>query len=312
MLTEQQLKERLKFVTGSDSGVICGVNKKPSGEFYKTRLQLWQEKTGRVVAEDIGHLNHIKFGNFFEQGVADWFCAETGKIAHSHPVMLVHKSHSWMAGNIDFKVVGENAILECKTAYKDDEKWGESATDDIPLHYLTQVAHYCAVGGFDRAYIAVVFAMTRDMRWYVYERNPEFEAKLIAREKDFWENNVLADVPPEPVNTKDIMAIYKEAKATPVMADDNIYSAIIELREVKREIDLLEDRETALKEMIQLHMLDADTLVDENGIRLATWKYTKPIAANDLKKLETKFPDVYAACRTTGKAQRRFVMDKVK
>lgn len=308
MLTQEQLDERLKFVTGSDAAVICGLNKSPSGEFYKTKVQLWLEKTGRAVAEDIGHLNHIKFGNFFEQGVADWFQDATGKIVHKHPAMLVHKSHPWMAGNIDFKVVGENAILECKTAYKPGEEWGDGE-NVIPPHYLMQVAHYCAVGNFDRAYIAVVFAITREMRWYVYERNTFLEGKLITREKDFWENNVLADVQPPIESAQDILTLYKETNANPIIADKEISHAVSEYDFYSEQIKDLEAMKKRAKEKVQLYMLDADTLVDKSGKILAKWSYIKGATRIDNNILKTEFPDVHAKCLKTGEPQRRFKVE---
>ncbi len=303
------LAARLKFVTGSDSAVICGLSP------FKTKLQLWQEKTGRVVAEDIGHLSHIKFGNFFERGVADWFEADSGKkIDFDNPLqgkLLVHPSIGFMAGTLDYRILNENAILECKTALSDDA-WGESGTDAIPPYYLMQVAHYCAVGNFDRAYIAVVFAQKREMRWYVYDRNLELETKLIARERDFWEKHVLADVCPEPVNAKDVMALYKETSAIPVIATKDILSKVRELVQLQADVTAANDNVEALKEQIQLHMLDADTLIDEFGNKLATWKFSKPVSSNNLKKLETEFPEVYAACRIKNDPRRSFVTNKRK
>lgn len=301
MLTQEQLAERLSYVTGSDAAVICGFSP------YKTKVQLWMEKTGRAVQEDIGHLNHIKFGNFFERGVADWFMHETGKIVLSDKTnkMLVHKSHPWMAGNIDFEMMGSNAILECKTAFK-DEGWGEPGTDQIPPHYLMQVAHYCAVGSFSCAYIAVVFAMTREMRWYKYERNLALEGKLITREKEFWEKHVLADVCPEPVNAQDILTIYKETNSNPIIADKEIAHMVEEYAFYSEQCKQLEKMKQNAKEKIQLYMLDADTLVDNSGKILAQWKYTKPINRFDTTAFKKAHPDAYQTFCTQGEPQRRF------
>jgi len=300
MLTQEQLEQRLKFVTGSDASVICGMSP------YKTKLQLWMEKTGQVVAEDIGHLNHIKFGNFFERGVADWFESETGKkIITPAADMLVHKSFSWMAGNIDFKIKDENAILECKTAFRDGG-WGANGDNTIPPHYLLQVAHYCAVGNFDKAYIAVVFAMTREMRWYQYDRNLTLEGKLITREKDFWGNHVLANVCPKPQTAQDILALYKETNATPIIADNEIVQLTQAYRTVCEAIKSNVEAKEIIKEKIQMYMRDADTLIDNSGTILASWKYTKPIQGFDKNILRRENPEIYEKFMLMGDPQRRF------
>lgn len=302
MLTQEQINERLKYITGSDAAVICGLSP------FKTKLQLWMEKTGRIVQEDIGHLNHIKFGNFFEQGVADWFAQDANKVITKEPNLLVHKSLHWMAGNIDFKVEGENAILECKTAFN-DEGWG-SGENIIPIYYLMQVAHYCAVGDFDKAYIAVVFAAKREMRWYRYDRNLELEAKLIAREQEFWINNVLSDIAPEPQNEKDILLLYKETKADPIIANNDILLKLQDINQIKNQIALLEPVLKNYEEELRLFMKDHDTLIDESGQILATWKYTKPINRFNAKKLKEDNEKLWNKYLGKEDPQRRLVIRK--
>ncbi len=223
MLTNEQLEQRLSCITGSDAAVICGISP------YKTRLQLWMEKTRRVEADDISGLNHIKFGNYMEQGVARWFEDDSGKaIDYSGTPMITHKSLPWMAGTIDFLITGENSILECKTAYR-DTGWG-NGENIIPPYYLMQVAHYCAVGNFEKAYIAVVFSSTREMRWYVYDRNQTLEDRIINMERDFWVNYVQADKSPDPVCESDLLLLYKSTKQDPIIATDDVWGYVEKLK----------------------------------------------------------------------------------
>lgn len=298
MLTQEQLLERLGYVTGSDAAVICG--KSP----YNTPLQLWMEKTGRMVPHDISDKNHIKFGNYMEDGVAKWFEAESGKrLMPPNIGGFIHsKENPWMAGNIDRLLADENAILECKTALLDDQ-WEE---DTIPVHYLLQVAHYCAVGNYDRAYIAVVFSQKREMRWYTYERNLALEAKLIEKERHFWFENVQKDIAPEATNSDDILAFFKETTSTPVVAIDEIEESIARLVDANENIKVWEEIANALKENMKLFMRDADTLTDNSGKILATWKYTKPIKGFDKNALKKEMPDIYDKFVIEGDKQRRF------
>lgn len=299
MLTEQQLQERRHYLGGSDSAIVCGYSP------FKTPLALWMEKTGRIEPDDLSGLDHIKFGNYFEDGVAQWFAAESGKalVTGSQPT-LFHKDYPWMAANIDRFILGENAILECKTAFNDDD-WG-NGENKIPMHYLLQVAHYCAVGNFDRAYIAVVFATKRQMRYYVYDRDLNLENKLIARLKQFWEEYVLKDEAPPAVNEQDVLLLHKETLDAPIMATDVIEGLLATYQNAQASLKYSKDVMQETKDKIALYMQNHETLIDNHGKVLATWRYTKPRRETDLKKLEAEYPQAYEACRKTGAPQRRF------
>jgi putative phage-type endonuclease len=285
MLTKEQLVERLSYVTGSDAATICGLNP------WKTAVQLWLEKTGRSEQDDISEANHIKFGNYMEDGVAKWFEAESGKTVVKEPAMLIHPKHDWMAGNIDFKVVGENAILECKTALKTDG-WGDGE-NIIPEQYLLQAAHYCAVGNFDKCYIGVVFSMTREFRWYVYDRNEILEQKLIKAEYEFWHNCVLADTAPIAKTEADVLVLCKRTTDNPITATPQIATTVYSLRTVKDKIDQLKDEEQLYRDSIATFMIEHEVLIDIDGSLLVTWKQTKPIEGFDKAKFKKEHPELY-------------------
>ena len=304
MLSQEMLAARLLCVTGSDAAVICGLSP------YKTPYQLWEEKTGRKVQEDISDKNYIKFGNYFEDGVAAWFEADSGKkLKLKASKMLTHSSVDYIAGNVDFEIDGENAILECKTALS-DEGWG-NAENIIPPYYLMQVAHYCAVGNYDKAYIAVVFAQKREMRWYEYERNLELEEKLLAREKAFWES-VQNDIAPEPINVDDLMQMYKAADTTPIVATGEISTKLDLLKDVNNKLKMLELQKETLRKEIALYMQAHDTLVDAKGSVIATWKFTKVPQRFDSKAFESENKELYKKYVRDGYSQRRFLIKGVK
>jgi len=74
-LTEKQLADRLKYVTGSDAAVILGLSP------WKGIVQLYQEKTGYIEQEDMSDKPWIKAGNYLEPVIRQWFQDETGKRA---------------------------------------------------------------------------------------------------------------------------------------------------------------------------------------------------------------------------------------
>lgn len=293
---------RLEYLGGSDAAAICGLSK------WKTKLTLWMEKTERIPLEDISNENHIKFGNYMEDGVAKWFQDESGKVVVNEDNFIRHPEYPWLAGNVDRRILGENAILECKTALNDDG-WGDGE-NIVPPYYLMQVAHYCAVGNFDRAYIAVVFAAKREMRWYVYERNMGLEQKLIAREKEFWEVNIKGDVAPEPVNEEDILALYKAAKHDPIVATHEMLEKLQHMKDLSVTAKLAENQFDALKEQVQLHMLDHDTLLAPGGgPPIATWNFNKTNNYFDKDSFEKDHPDLYNSyIKSREKPKRQFLI----
>ena len=103
------LKERQAGIGGSDVGAILGVNK------YKTAFQVYIEKT-ETISEVKEQSEAAYWGDQFEDIVAKEFEKRTGKKVRRDRKHYKNSEYPFMVANIDRKVVGENAILECKTA----------------------------------------------------------------------------------------------------------------------------------------------------------------------------------------------------
>lgn len=59
--------DRKTFIGGSDAATICGLNP------WKTRYQLWQEKTGQAEPTDLSENERVYWGNVLEEVVAtEW------------------------------------------------------------------------------------------------------------------------------------------------------------------------------------------------------------------------------------------------
>ena len=103
------LKERQKGIGGSDVGAIMGVNK------WKSAFEIYLDKPEEITEEkESSEAAH--FGTILEDIVAKEFTLRTGKKVRKDNRHLVHKNYPFMVANIDRRIVGENAILECKTA----------------------------------------------------------------------------------------------------------------------------------------------------------------------------------------------------
>lgn len=146
MSRDEWLDARRAGIGGSDVGAIMGFNQ------YKSAYQVFLEKTGQYHEEVDNEA--VYFGNALEDFVAQEFAKRTGKKVRRLNKMLVYPEHDFMLANLDRVVVGERAVLECKTASEYVKEAWEG--EEIPASYLCQVHHYLAVTGFEKAYIAVL------------------------------------------------------------------------------------------------------------------------------------------------------------
>lgn len=113
-------------------------------------------KTGQVVKDFDNEV--MRQGRDLEDYVAGRFMEATGKKVRRNNFMMASKEFPFLLADIDREVVGENAILECKTTspYAKD-KWADGA---IPINYELQCHHYMMVTGAEKCYIACLIFST--------------------------------------------------------------------------------------------------------------------------------------------------------
>jgi len=170
------LRERQKGIGGSDVGAIMGVNQ------YKTAFNIYLEKTEPIIELE-KQSEAAYWGDQFEEVVAKEFEKRTGKKVRRDRRHFQNKDYPFMVANIDRRVVGEDAILECKTANQYLAKEWES--EEVPPSYLLQVQHYLAVTGASKGYIAVLIGGQKFI-WKEIERDDELIEYIIEAEKEFW------------------------------------------------------------------------------------------------------------------------------
>ncbi|MFJ7891324.1 YqaJ viral recombinase family protein [Lysinibacillus xylanilyticus] len=283
MSRDEWLDARRAGIGGSDVGAIMGFNQ------YKSAYQVFIEKTGQY-SEEVDN-EAVYFGNALEDFVAQEFAKRTGKKVRRLNKMLVHPEHDFMLANVDRVVVGERAVLECKTAseYVKDAWEG----DEIPASYLCQVHHYLAVTGFEKAYIAVLVGGNKFI-WKEIERDEEFIQILIDREKDFWENHVLKDTAPA-IDGSDatndlIKKMYPQDDGTAIMLtkDDDVLLDAID--SISSEIKALEQQKQEYENQLKLKLENAT----EGHSQRHKVTY-KTVVSNrvDSKRLKVEVPDVY-------------------
>lgn len=267
MITEKQRQQRMLGIGGSDMAIILGLSS------YKTPYQLYLEKTGLVQPND--EMTDFQYwGHKLEDVIRQEF-AIRNKVTVECPDSIVHPFLSFMRGNVDGFIPEWNAILEvkCSSSWMASE-WGEDGSDVIPMQYLVQVAHYCAITNADCAYIAVLIG-GNTYREFKYTRDAELEAKIIDAAKTFWDC-VQKRTPPAAINQVDLKLMFpKHNPEKSVTAKPEIQEQINTLAETKFKIKQLSEVEDQYKFNIMQFMKDAECLVNDEGIPIISWKANK-------------------------------------
>lgn len=182
---EQWLKLRKQYIGGSDVSSVIGANP------YQSAYALWCEKKG-ITPEFEGN-ERTKVGTFLEDYVAQRFEEETGKKVRRSNFSFVNDEYPWALADVDRFVVGEEAILECKTTSELNMKHYRDG--DYPDRFFWQVQHYMAVLGKKVAYLAVLIGNS-EFKWFTIQRNDDEIAAMMAWEKDFAEHMETNTPPP--------------------------------------------------------------------------------------------------------------------
>lgn len=200
---EEWLLWRKRGIGGSNAGTLVGVNG------YDCKLNLYLDKTDPDYIEDekspelqeaaeMGHLMEPFIRNLFQIKNPGWEVVE-------YEYMLQSERYYWMLANLDGLIRDpENpdkgwGVLEIKnmSEHRKDE-FGEK---EIPIQFIIQMMHYLIVTGLKWGKFAIVIGGNK-YREFTIEYNEKIANQLIMIERNFWEEHVLKEIPPEPDGTE--------------------------------------------------------------------------------------------------------------
>ena len=187
MTHEEWLNLRKSSIGGSDAGALVGMNQ------YSSALTVYADKKG--LSKDKETSEAMRLGTDLEAYVAERFAEKEGKKVRNDFFMYADDEYDFITANIDRRVVGENAGLECKTMGSFS---GYNLEDgEIPSHYFCQCQHYMMVMKFDYMYLAIL-VLQRGLYVIKIERDDEFIKQLRDAEIRFWTHNILKSISPAP------------------------------------------------------------------------------------------------------------------
>lgn len=204
MLRNEWLEERKKGIGGSDASVIMGLNP------YKTTVDLWKEKTGRIVAEDISNKEYVKYGTLAEEYLRELFKLDFPKynVKHEENTIIKHTKYPFLFASLDGtltnKDTGEKGVLEIKTTNILNNAQKEKWNNRIPDNYFCQVLHYLNVTGYNFAILKAQLKFNYDenirletRHYYIERKDVKEDIKLLEnKEIEFWNKYVVVDKQP--------------------------------------------------------------------------------------------------------------------
>ncbi|MDK4680172.1 YqaJ viral recombinase family protein [Kingella negevensis] len=286
MTNKQFLQDRRQGIGGSDIAAIIGVSQ------FKTALDVFLSKTTEQP-ELKGE--HLYWGHALEAPIAARFSEETGELIYRQPEIKKHPKHDFALANADGLIIDKITqqpigILEIKTANAFKTKEWSNEDDGVPIEYIAQVQWYMEIFDVDFAYIAVLIGGS-DYRHYRIERDRELAADLLARAKEFWENHVMKNVPPEPQNAADVQKLYPQDDGEAQQADTETLIAYNELRRLKEQAKVLDEQITEREEMLKTKIGQRAIMLSGEE-KLFTWK-TQNSNRFDSQAFKAAHPDLY-------------------
>lgn len=138
---EEWLEHRKKYIGGSDASAVIGVNG------WKSNVDLFLEKTGQVIPEDISDKPNVRFGIDAEPVIRELF-----KLTYPKYKVEYIENNSWINDKYPFAAVshdgwlteietGRKGIWECKTTEIVSSMAKEQWNGRLPDNYYAQLIH---------------------------------------------------------------------------------------------------------------------------------------------------------------------------
>jgi putative phage-type endonuclease len=278
--------DRTGFIGGSDIAAILGLSR------WKTPLQVWAEKTGNVVPEDISAKLQVRLGNKLEATVCDLFTEETGKKVARVNEPLVHSKYPFLRGQIDRRVVGERAILEAKTTTPwNADKW--KGEDNIPQDYILQTLFYMELAKAERGYLCCLIG-NQDFQIKVIERDEKLQKEIISKAVDFWTKYIEPKEMPTMITSRDAETLYSlypigDEEAQPIILDDTANALVDTLMAHQEDSKALANQIDKTKNELRLMLKDSAVGITDKWT--ISWKNQETNRV-DLKKLKEAEPAI--------------------
>jgi len=290
MTQDEWLHQRTRGLGGSDAAPAIGLSR------WKSSFRLFLEKTGQIDRPEANERMQIglEVEEAIFQMVRKRLEPEGLHLTHNNE-FFVSEEYPWMLGNIDGDIYDPASdsfgVLEIKfvSPYGKEEWIGE----EIPQEYLIQLQHYFVVTERTWGIMAALIGNERLIIKRV-EKDEELCKMMVEKERDFWEEHVLKNIPPEvdgSPDTEEILnSLYPSANNESIELSptaDHVIGELLDLKVRSKELeDEITERENVLKQMLG---------ENEAGRASRHWVFWKNFTSKrfDTTKFKTDNPDLY-------------------
>lgn len=191
---EEWLKHRTR-IGGSDASCILGLNP------WKTNIELWLEKTGQAIVDDISDKEFVKYGVAAEPLLRELFALDFPEyeVEYFGDNMILNDDFPFGAASLDGelteKETGRKGILEIKTTNILQSMQKEKWKNKLPDNYYVQCLHYLLITGY--SFVILKAQLKSEFNGDVYLQTKHYKIEradvqediefLESSEKKFWE-----------------------------------------------------------------------------------------------------------------------------
>lgn len=297
--TPEWHEARRSGIGASEVPAILGLT---PADWAFTPLAVYRYKMGVVneIPENLAY-----FGHALEPVIAQWIVDKRPEVSNVADGIAVRSTRwPWLTASPDRLEItsGPPVPIELKTSSAfGRDKW----SGGVPLFYQAQVQAQIAVLDAPYGWLAVLHG-GNEPELYRIERDDDFiDNHLIPKTKAFWEDHVLAQLPPDPTTTEEAVELWPGTEGVTVEGGPELLELWDSYGLMQAEAVEVNERLDAIKLELQKAMQDAVALTHE-GQELFTWKPRKGSARFDAAALKTAHPDIHAQYMRQGEPTRVF------
>jgi predicted phage-related endonuclease len=253
-------QDRTQFIGGSDIATMLNLDP------YKSRAELYAEKSGAIDPPDLSEKEQIQWGNLLESAILKETFRRFGQTDFDSQVRLTHPAYSFLRGTADG--IGGGVLVDAKNSARASQYETDFGLG-LPVRYHCQMTWYrglALLNGHEvrESHLAALIGGHKLIVIAHDYRPEEFDA-MVQAAVAFW-NSVRRGIPPDLSEgpPEIIRAIHKVCPEKTVLADEEMERLVrawdrIRARRLRWK-KLIDAKENAARCAVELAAGDAELI----------------------------------------------------